>query len=217
MRLELTFGIEQSLRDDIKKRCSSLFDFDDDREIILMSQSPPAWIDMIGGLKDWLQPLLILGASAFLTGFCSQLGKRTADRISKLAPSKNRIEENDITNQYKELIDTMRHIQTSLGNSPKVSVGVPIPCDLHLGNISLKLPNKTYDHLSFEMSIFILYIEEIYKLISDEVEKGNKPSLGVYIKINSDNNIDIIWREYPILKDRMLTIDTEIRTESKSH
>ena len=162
MRLELTIDVDQAVRQTLKDNCRELFKFDSDLEAILLSQAPPSWLYLIADVKEWIQPILMVGATAFITSFFAQLGKEFAQKLMQKRAKRIPSKENPHVQELDTLIKSISGTQKVLKERTSISIGVPIPGELSRGNISLGLSYDTDERLAFEISTFIQNILVLY-------------------------------------------------------
>lgn len=188
MQLIVTRDIQEETRRSIKDPCIGLFRFGDDREMILMSQTPPSLISLIGEYKEWLVfPFLCSCISNFLKGYFQELGKRCAGvRKNLKSQSVQKIECSCGLKRLSKALFDVQHIEKKLVS---IKIGTPLPG--RLGNITLCVSCNQEEQVVLEIGLFTLNIEHIHKIV---LQEQINPVHGVHLKYSEDyESVWICW------------------------
>lgn len=201
MQLFVTQDVHEEARRSIKDSCTDLFLFTDDREFILMSQTPPSWISLIGEYREWLVPALLFACVNFSKGFFQELGKRCVAKKGE-KPGSPKVPKNESNACLVNLVKALCVAQSDGGKPVSIKVGIPIPNSM--GEITLRLSPTQEDVVAFELSLFVLNIAQVHQLV---LTNNIVPIHGIHLQYSDDyESISITWYDLDHYAQRIISL-----------
>lgn len=154
------------------------------------SADGPTFVQLVGDTVAWVTPLKV-AATALLSSFSIQLGKRAADEFwdnRKLVAVALR---DAAAAPLLKVATALSTARSDLPSQSSLRVGIPVPSD-YFGTF-LELSSPAPHRIALDVAVFVLSAEAIQALVESEAQ-GDRPPIGtVALHIKPGGGAELRW------------------------
>jgi hypothetical protein len=152
------------------------------------SESAPSFLQIIGEIIQWLDPLKV-AATAFLLELSREAAKDVYKNKAKIIKAL-KVATVTSLNHFSEVLS---RIKKNLPSRTKVAISIPIP-DNFFGT-TLLIESDKEEEIAWAIANFIVRIEAISKFIKKISESELKPFAPLHLTLLEDGNLKLTWMD----------------------
>jgi hypothetical protein len=179
-------GLDVSLKDDLRNALVAHFHDVHESEVILLSNDPPTWIDLVAQLVTWKTVLAVPVAAFF-----KRIAERAADDVWDRTASIRRALEDKACRTLKDVSEAIRNAHQRGGAD--FSVSISAWATTGDAQILLGIHGDSAEDAAWYVACFIAKLDSISEFVDGHIPPGDilRP---IALTLVDDGTFEITWQ-----------------------